>query len=222
MAIMAGLTGRNELAAGGTNHVIERGDLVRTHGDYHTVEELRGVMRATHVQKTDDFDGLKLALFEAFGVRTARRGSPLSYSSANSNEVRVCGFMLVTYAGCSRSRQDPAAAILARLSADAVKTAVLQSRTDSFAEAIEFTAREECVWRELTPLKVSASLVKADADQEDLQPAVEVTEATAATVTTRKEVGKELAEMVWQLKELLMTDIPAAAKAAPPPQRRRR
>ncbi|KRX33119.1 hypothetical protein T05_14147, partial [Trichinella murrelli] len=54
-----------------------------------------------------------------------------------------------------------------------------------------------------------------------LQPAVEISEARAATVTTRKEVGEELAEMVRQLKHLLMTDILAVAKRAPPQQRRR-
>ncbi|KRX32551.1 hypothetical protein T05_6057, partial [Trichinella murrelli] len=81
----------------------------------------------------------------------------------------------------------------------------LRSRTDSFAEAIE----------------ARVSSVKADGDQEDLQPDVEIPEARAATVTTRKEVGEELAEVVRQLKQLLMTDIPAVAKRAPPQQRRR-
>ncbi|KRX83922.1 hypothetical protein T06_499 [Trichinella sp. T6] len=37
---------------------------------YHTNEEIRGVMKALYVQETDDYDGLKSALFEAFGVRT--------------------------------------------------------------------------------------------------------------------------------------------------------
>ncbi|XP_003378497.1 conserved hypothetical protein [Trichinella spiralis] len=66
------------------------------------------------------------------------------------------------------------------------------------------------------------SSVKAVADKEDLQPAVEVTEAAVATVMTRNEVAEELAEVVRQLKELLMTDIPVAAKRAPSQQRRRR
>ncbi|OUC42258.1 zinc knuckle, partial [Trichinella nativa] len=96
-----------------------------------------------------------------------------------------------------------------------------RSGTDSFAEAIEVAAREERVWRELTTLKASVSSVKADADQEDKQPAVEVMEATAAAVTTRKEVGEELAELVRQLKELLTSNTPAAAKRSLPQRRRR-
>ncbi|KRY22623.1 Transposon Ty3-G Gag-Pol polyprotein [Trichinella patagoniensis] len=196
---------------------------------YHTDEELRGVMMAMHIQETDDFDGLKSALFEAFGVRTgSERFSAELFrrKQQRSESVRVyAGHLRWLFPKVFPGLSGAADKILlqqfkAGLSADAVKTAVLQSRTDSFAEAIEGAAREECVWKELTTLKVSASLVKADADQEDLQPAVEVREATAATVTTRKEVGKELAEVVWQLKELRMTGIPAVAKAAPPPQRR--
>ncbi|KRY05747.1 hypothetical protein T03_5253, partial [Trichinella britovi] len=37
---------------------------------YHTDAEVRSIMRAMDVQETDDYDGLKSALFEAFGVRT--------------------------------------------------------------------------------------------------------------------------------------------------------
>ncbi|KRX53322.1 Gypsy retrotransposon integrase-like protein 1 [Trichinella sp. T9] len=37
---------------------------------YHTNEEVRDVMKVLYVQETDDYDGLKSALFEAFGVRT--------------------------------------------------------------------------------------------------------------------------------------------------------
>ncbi|KRX79533.1 hypothetical protein T06_9299 [Trichinella sp. T6] len=198
---------------------------------YHTDEELRGVIRIMHIQETDDFDGLKSALFEAFGVRTgSERFSAELFrrKQQRSESVRVyAGHLRGLFPQVFPGLSGAADKILlqqfkAGLSADAVKTAVLQSRTESFAEAIEGAAREECVWKKLTTLKVSASLVKADADQEDLQPAVEVREATAATVTTRKEVGKELVEVVWQLKELRMMDIPAVAKAAPPPQRRRR
>ncbi|KRZ88626.1 Transposon Ty3-I Gag-Pol polyprotein, partial [Trichinella sp. T8] len=198
---------------------------------YHTDEEVRGVIRTMHIQETDDFDGLKSALFEAFGVRTgSERFSTELFrrKQQRSESVRVyAGHLRWLFPKVFPRLSGAADKILlqqfkAGLSADAVKTAVLQSRTDCFAEAIEGAAREECVWKELTTLKVSASLVKADADQEDLQPAVEVREATAGTVTTRKEVGKELVEVVWQLKELRMMDIPAVAKAAPPPQRRRR
>ncbi|KRX37343.1 Retrovirus-related Pol polyprotein from transposon 17.6 [Trichinella murrelli] len=184
-----------------------------------------------HIQETDNFDGLKSALFEAFGVRTgSERFSAELFrrKQQRSESVRVyAGHLRWLFPKVFPGLSGAADKILlqqfkAGLSADAVKTAVLQSRTDSFAEAIEGAAREECIWKELTTFKVSASLVKADADQENLQPAVEVREATAATVTTRKEVGKELVQVVWQLKELRMMDIPAVAKAAPPPQRRRR
>ncbi|KRX58998.1 Retrovirus-related Pol polyprotein from transposon 17.6 [Trichinella sp. T9] len=163
-----------------------------------------------HIQETDDFDGLKSALFEAFGVRTgSERFSAELFrrKQQRSESVRVyAGHLRWLFPKVFPRLSGAADKILlqqfkAGLSADAVKTAVLQSRTDCFAEAIEGAAREECVWKELTTLKVSASLVKADADQEDLQPAVEVREAT--------------------LKELRMMDIPAVAKAVPPPQRRR-
>ncbi|KRY07559.1 hypothetical protein T12_7984 [Trichinella patagoniensis] len=152
-----------------------------------------------HVQVSDVYDGLKSALFEAFGVRTG------------SESVWVyAGHLRWLFLKAFRGLSGAADKILlqqfkAGLSVNAVKTAVLRSRTDSFAEAIE----------------ASVPSVKADADQEDLLPAVEIPEARAATVTTRKEVGKELAEVVRQLKQLLMTDIPAAAKRAPPQQRRR-
>ncbi|KRY15616.1 hypothetical protein T12_13590 [Trichinella patagoniensis] len=37
---------------------------------YLSDDEVRGVMRAMHVQETDDYDGLKSALYEAFRVPT--------------------------------------------------------------------------------------------------------------------------------------------------------
>ncbi|KRX25376.1 Transposon Ty3-G Gag-Pol polyprotein [Trichinella nelsoni] len=80
-----------------------------------------------------------------------------------------------------------------------------------FSNRLTATHKESNHWRELTTLKLSVSSVKAVADQEDLQPSVEVTEAAVATVMTQNEVA-ELAEVVRQLKELLMTNIPAAAK----------
>ncbi|KRY13299.1 hypothetical protein T12_8043 [Trichinella patagoniensis] len=182
---------------------------------YHTDAEVRGVMRAMHVQETDDYDGLKSALFEAFGVRTC----PERFSAEFFRRKQQRGESVRVYAGHLRwlfpkafpGLSGAADKILlqqfkAGLSADAVKIAVLRSGTDSFEEAIEVAAREERVWRELTTLKASVSSVKADADQEDKQPAVEVTEATAAAVTTRKEVGGELAELVRQLKELLTSN----------------
>ncbi|KRZ48930.1 hypothetical protein T02_15513 [Trichinella nativa] len=197
---------------------------------YHTDAEVRGVMRAMHVQETDDYDGLKSALFEAFEVRSC----PERFSAEFFRRKQQQGESVRVYAGHLRwlfpkafpGLSGAADKILlqqfkAGLSADAVKIAVLRSGTDSFAEAIEVAAREERVWRELTTLKASVSSVKADADQEDKQPAVEVMEATAAAVTTRKEVGEELAELVRQLKELLTSNTPAAAKRSLPQRRRR-
>ncbi|KRX36682.1 hypothetical protein T05_6486 [Trichinella murrelli] len=39
---------------------------------YNTDAGVRSIMRAMDVQETDDYDGLKSALFEAFGVRTGQ------------------------------------------------------------------------------------------------------------------------------------------------------
>ncbi|KRY50017.1 hypothetical protein T03_7787 [Trichinella britovi] len=150
---------------------------------YHTDEEVRGALRAMHVQVSDVCDGLKSSLFEAFGVRTG--------SERFSNEFF--------------------------------------RRREKWSESMRvFVGHLRCLFPkafrgsgELTTLYARVPSVKADAVQEDLQPAVEISEARAATVTTRKEVGEELAEMVRQLKHLLMTDIPAVAKRAPPQQRRR-
>ncbi|XP_003367867.1 zinc knuckle protein, partial [Trichinella spiralis] len=159
---------------------------------YHTDEEVPGVMRAMHVQVTDDYDGLKSALFEAFGVRTGSE----RFSAEFFRRKQQRGESVRIYAGHSRWL---------------------------FTKAFTgLSAREERIWRGLSTLKASVSSVKADADQEDLEPAVDVTEAIAAPVTTRKEGGEELAEVARQLKQLLMTDIPAAAKRATPQQRRRR
>ncbi|KRZ16185.1 hypothetical protein T11_11758 [Trichinella zimbabwensis] len=97
----------------------------------------------------------------------------------------------------------------AGLYADAVKTAVLRSETHSFAEAIEVAGKEELV--------ASVASVKTDAQPEDEQLAAMVTEATAAAVTTPKEVGEDLAEVVQQLKELLTGNTPAATKRSLPP-----
>ncbi|KRX55167.1 hypothetical protein T06_16782, partial [Trichinella sp. T6] len=147
-------------------------------------------MRAMHVQVSDVYDGLKSALFEAIGVGTgSERFSAEFFRRKEQRSESVRAFRGLSGAADKILQQQ----FKARLSANAVKTAVLRSRTDSFAEAIE----------------------------EDLQPAVDIREARAATVTTRKEVGEELAEMVRQLKHLLMTGIPAVAKRAPPQQRRR-
>ncbi|KRX33316.1 hypothetical protein T05_10933 [Trichinella murrelli] len=188
---------------------------------YHTDEEVLGVMRAMHVQVSDVCDGLKSSLFKAFGVRTGSERFSTEFfrrKEKQSESVRVyVGHLRLLFPKAFRGLSGAADKILlqqfkAGLSVNAVKTAVLRSRTDSFAEAIEVAAGEE---------RARVSSVKADGDQEDLQPDVEIPEARAATVTTRKEVGEELAEVVRQLKQLLMTDIPAVAKRAPPQQRRR-
>ncbi|KRY49993.1 hypothetical protein T03_11234 [Trichinella britovi] len=181
---------------------------------YHTDEEVRGALRAMHVQVWDVCDGLKSSLFEAFGVRTGSERFSNEFFRRRekwSESMRVfVGHLHWLFPKAFRGLSGAADKILlqqfkAGLSVNAVKTAVLRSRTDSFTEAIEVAARE----------------IKADAVQEDLQPAVEIPEARAATVTTRKEVEEELAEMVRPLKHLLMTDIPAVAKRAPPQQGRR-
>ncbi|KRX51248.1 hypothetical protein T06_9380, partial [Trichinella sp. T6] len=189
--------------------------------NYHTDEEVRGVMRAMHVQVSDVYDGLKSALFEAIGVGTGSERFSAEFfrrKEQRSESVRVyAGHLRWLFPKAFRGLRGAAEKILLQqfkvgLSVNAVKTAVLQSRTDSFTEAIEVAAREE---------RARVPSVKADADQDDLQPTVEISEARDATVTTQKEVGEELAEMVRQLKHLFMTDIPAVAKRAPPQQRRR-
>ncbi|KRY45981.1 hypothetical protein T03_1199 [Trichinella britovi] len=170
------------------------------------------------VQETDDYDGLKSALFEAFGVRTG----PERFSAEFFRRKQQRGESVRVFAGHLRrlfSKAFPEMSgsadknllqqFKAELSTDTINAAVFRSATESFAGAIEFVAQEERGWRDFTTLKASVSSVKTDADKE----------ATAAPVKTRKEVGKELAELVRQLKELLMTDIPAAAKRAPPQQR---
>ncbi|KRX62384.1 hypothetical protein T09_2522 [Trichinella sp. T9] len=169
--------------------------------NYHTDAVVRSIMRAMDVQETDDYDALKSALFEAFGVRTGPERFSAEFSGENSNGA----FPEMSGSADKNLLQQ----FKAELSTDTIKAAVFRSGTDSFAEAIEFVAQEERVWRDFTTLKASVSSVKTDADKE----------ATAAPVKTRKEVGKELAELVRQLKELLMMDIPAAAKRAPPQRR---
>ncbi|KRZ58227.1 Retrovirus-related Pol polyprotein from transposon 17.6 [Trichinella nativa] len=162
---------------------------------YHTNEEVRGVMKALYVQETDDYDGLKSALFEAFGVRTGSE----KFSAMFFRRKQQRGESMRDYAGHLRWLFPKA-----------------------FPGLSEVATREKRVWRELTMLKASASSVKAIDDQEDLQLAVEVTEAAAPTVTTQNEVGEELAEVVRQLKKPLMTVIIAAAKRTPLQQRLRR
>ncbi|KRZ48049.1 Transposon Ty3-G Gag-Pol polyprotein [Trichinella nativa] len=197
---------------------------------YHTDAEVRSIMRAMDVQETDDYDGLKSALFEAFGVRTG----PERFSAEFFRRKQQRGECVRVFAGHLRrlfSKAFPemsgsADKILlqqfkAGLSADSVKTAVLRSEMDNFAEAVEVAVKEERVVRELTTLEASVASVKTDAYQEDEPTAGRVTEAAAAAVTTRKEVGDDLAEVLRQLKELLTDNIPAATKRPLPRQRRR-
>ncbi|KRX42967.1 hypothetical protein T05_11991 [Trichinella murrelli] len=197
---------------------------------YHTDAEVRSIMRAMDVQETDDYDGLKSALFEAFGVRTG----PERFSAEFFRRKQQRGECVRVFAGHLRrlfSKAFPemsgsADKILlqqfkAGLSADAVKTAVLRSEMDNFAEAVEVAVKEERVVRELTTLEASVASVKTDAYQEDEPTAGRVTEAAAAAVTTRKEVGDDLAEVLRQLKELLTDNTPAATKRPLPRQRRR-
>ncbi|XP_003369168.1 hypothetical protein Tsp_04593 [Trichinella spiralis] len=50
----------------------------------------------------------------------------------------------------------------------------------------------------------------------------EITGTAAATVTTRREGGEDLAQLLRPFKELLTSNTPAAAKRAPLQQQRRR
>ncbi|KRZ70301.1 hypothetical protein T10_7894 [Trichinella papuae] len=156
---------------------------------YHTDADVRDIMRAMDVQETDDYDGLKSALFEAFGVRN---GSERLFSKA-----------------------------FPEMSGSADKILLQQFKAGLSAEAIDVAAKEERVVREFTTLKTSVASVKTDAHPEDEQPAGMVTEATAAAVTTGKEVGEDLAEVVRQLKELLTGNTPAATNRSLPQRRRR-
>ncbi|KRX38133.1 hypothetical protein T05_9386 [Trichinella murrelli] len=149
--------------------------------NYHTDAEVRSIMRAMDVQETDDYDALKSALFEAFGVRTGPERFSAEFSGENSNGA----FPEMSGSADKNLLQQ----FKAELSTDTINAAVFRSGTDSFAEAIEFVAQEERVWRDFTTLKASVSSVKTDADKE----------ATAAPVKTRKEVGKELAELHFKM-----------------------
>ncbi|KRZ48758.1 hypothetical protein T02_4189 [Trichinella nativa] len=76
----------------------------------------------------------------------------------------------------------------AGLSAEAVKTAVLRSEMDNFAEAVEVAVTDKRVVRELTTLEERVASLKTDAHQEDEPTAGRVTKSAAAAVTTRKDV----------------------------------
>ncbi|KRZ05965.1 Transposon Ty3-I Gag-Pol polyprotein [Trichinella zimbabwensis] len=189
-----------EGATNGERGRIDSSEWVRP-PEYHTDAEVRGIMRVMDVQETDDYDGLKSALFEAFWVRT--RSERFSAEFFRRKQQR--GESVRVFAGRSvRGRRQNC-----------------RSETHSFTEAFEAAAKEERVVRELTTLKASVASVKTEALQEDEQPAGRVMEATATAVMTRKEVGDDLAEVMRQLKELLTANTPAATKRPPHQQRRR-
>ncbi|KRX69590.1 hypothetical protein T06_4075 [Trichinella sp. T6] len=142
---------------------------------YHTDAEVRSIMRAMDVQETDDYDGLKSALFEAFGVRTGPErlfSKAFPEMSGSADKILLQQFK-------------------AGLSAEAVKTAVLRSEMDNFAEEVEVAVTDKRVVRELTTLEERVASLKTDAHQEDEPTAGRVTESAAAAVRTRKEVGDD-------------------------------
>ncbi|KRZ83130.1 Retrovirus-related Pol polyprotein from transposon 17.6 [Trichinella sp. T8] len=170
---------------------------------YHTDAEVRSIMRTMDVQETDDYDGLESALFEAFGVRNGLE----RFFTEFLRRKQQRGECVLVFAGHLRrlfAKPFPEMSV----SADKIL------ETDNFTEAVEVAAKEERLVRELTD-------VKTDAYQVDEPTAGRVTEAAAAAVTTRKEVGDDLAEVLRQLKELLTGNPPGATKRPPPKQRRR-
>ncbi|KRZ65375.1 Retrovirus-related Pol polyprotein from transposon, partial [Trichinella papuae] len=181
---------------------------------YHTDAEVRGIMRAMDVQETDDYDGLKSALFEAFGVRTGSE----RFSAEFFRRKQQRGESVRVFAGHLRRLFSKA---FPEMSGSADKILLQQFKAGLSADAIDVAAKEERVVREFTTLKTSVASVKTDAHPEDEQPAGMVTEATAAAVTTGKEVGEDLAEVGRQLKELLTGNTPAATNRSLPQRRRR-
>ncbi|KRY07689.1 hypothetical protein T12_5207 [Trichinella patagoniensis] len=221
------------------------GDLVRTHGavlqygriaqerraalvQYHTDAEVRSIMRAMDVQETDDFDGLNSSLFEAFRVRTGLERFFTEFfrrKQQRSECSRVlAGHLRRLFAKAFPEMSESADKILLQqfkegLSTEAVKTAVLRSEMDNFAEAVEVAVKEERVVRELTTLEARVASVKTVLEL--LEPtAGRVTEAAATAVTTHKEVEDDLAEVLRQIKEVL-TDNTLAGTKRPPPRPRR-
>ncbi|KRX19620.1 hypothetical protein T07_9146 [Trichinella nelsoni] len=125
---------------------------------YLTDVEVRGVMRAMHIRETDDYDSLKLALFEAFGVRTSPERFSAEFFRRSESVLVYAGHLRWLFPKAFPGMSGAADKIVlqqfkAGLSGDTVKAAVLRSGTDSFAEVIELAAQEERVWRELTTRK---------------------------------------------------------------------
>ncbi|KRZ55909.1 hypothetical protein T02_6754 [Trichinella nativa] len=99
---------------------------------YNTDAEVRGVMRAMRIQETDDYDGLKSALFEPFRMRTGlEQGENICVYAGHLRWLFLKAFSGI------------------RLSADAIKAVILRSGTDSFMESIEFAVQEERVSSEM-------------------------------------------------------------------------
>ncbi|KRZ96830.1 hypothetical protein T08_11663 [Trichinella sp. T8] len=123
------------------------------------------VMKATHLQDTEDNDGLKSALSEAFwkeGESVCVFASHLRWLFPKGFPGRIeqpTRFCCRTFCGCRQS---------CRLIA----------------------SQEERVVREITTLKASVSSVEKDADLETELADSEVTGSAAAAVTTRREAGE--------------------------------
>ncbi|KRY07126.1 hypothetical protein T12_1351 [Trichinella patagoniensis] len=160
------------------------------------------------VQETDDYDGLKWALFEAFEVRTGLERFFTEFfrrKQQRGEGVRVfAGHLRRLFAKAFPEMSGSADKIL---------------ETDNFTEAVEVAVKEERVVRELTTLRARVASVKTVLEL--LEPtAGRDTEAAAAAVTTRKEVENDLAEVLRQIKELLTDNTLAGTKRPPPRQRR--
>ncbi|KRZ01716.1 hypothetical protein T11_15635 [Trichinella zimbabwensis] len=162
----------------------------------HADAEVRAVRRAMQVQDTDDYDGLKATIFEAFRVQNF---------SGRSNE-RTRASEGVSWDGWS-SRQDPASPIQSRTLCGCHQSSRLAKRDRLLYGAIEVGAQEKPLAKAVTMLKELKSkrmLILKSNEQ------------------SAREVAEDLGELVLRLKELLTSDIPATVKRGPLQQRRRR
>ncbi|KRZ70482.1 hypothetical protein T10_11081 [Trichinella papuae] len=160
-------------------------------------------------EDTDDYDGLKATIFEAFRVQNF---------SGRSNE-RMRSSEGVSWDGWS-SRQDPASPIQSRILCGRHQSHRLAKRDRLLYGAIEVAAQEKPLAKAVTMLKRAS--VKKDADPEVERSVSQVTGTRVTAVTTHREVAEDLGELVLRLKELLTSDIPAAVKRGPLQQRRQR
>ncbi|KRZ66680.1 hypothetical protein T10_11649 [Trichinella papuae] len=157
-------------------------------------------------EDTDDYDGLKATIFEAFRVQNF---------SGRSNE-RMRSSEGVSWDGWS-SRQDPASPIQSRILCGRHQSHRLAKRDRLLYGAIEVAAQEKPLAKAVTMLKRAS--VKKDADPEVERSVSQVTGTRVTAVTTHREVAEDLGELVLRLKELLTSDIPAAVKRGPLQQR---